>query len=223
LNRKIGQIASKIKQGIQKGLHFVCHCFLSYLPEKKPDRIRLFIEFATFVVLSLTLWYIILYWEETQQMKEEMVRQNAISAQSQIISNLPIINIYVRKDAESEETWNTFIENKGNGPAYSIMVHRSIDNSEVKQKQIAGGGQVDLKSFTKVIPILGAGETQSLAREYGRSLDNMIFDVKLRDIFGIARTYKFEGTRLEPFKIRHFPWFDDLSKDIVEKSESAKF
>ena len=174
---------------------------------KATNCIKICIEIATLLVLAITLYYVYKYWDETQQMKYEMILQNAISMQSQLINKTPLIDIYIERDKDSEETWNTFIENRGNGPAYNVLVIRTIDNAKVKQKLISGGGQVDLMGKTVNYSILEAGGKRNFIREYGRSLDNMIFNVTLSDIFGEIRKYKFEGTRMEPLTVRLYPKF----------------
>jgi len=128
---------------------------------------QLFIDLLTLFTLIVTAVFVIKYWEETQKMKNEMITQNKISHQSLKSSLLPVIDVQFEKikpDPEMAQfpiqfAYDIFLENKGNGPAFNVLVQRLIVPGENRQKiAVKQTSRGKLGQFSKKIHMIGRGE-----------------------------------------------------------------
>lgn len=193
-------------------------CLMSILIAHGTERIKTYIDiFSTLIIACATLALVgvtYLHMDEAKKsrqinrkMSEETKRIADITTLSHITSRLPILDISIQKDKKSENTWNTFIENKGNGPAFNVraLIYRNNQKSD-RKKALFGHSSVDTKTSIKVIPIIGPGEKMSLLREYFNTVDVKVYKISCWDLFHQIRRYEFEGDRME-IKLHKFPSF----------------
>lgn len=178
---------------------------------------QLFIEILTLFALIITAVFVIKYWEETQEMKNEMITQNKISSQSLKSSLLPVIDVQfeqVQADPEMaqypvEFAYDIFLENKGNGPAFNVFVQRLIIPNKNRQKiAVRQGSRGKLGQFTKKIKMIGRGEKVKIYREQSDSYEYVRIKVSYRDHFRDLHKISFEGDR-DGLELKEYPVIED--------------
>jgi len=194
---------------------------------------QLFIDLLTLFTLIVTAVFVIKYWEETQEMKDEMIAQNKISSQSlneMIAQNkissqslkaslLPLIDVRFEKvKGESEMAqfpvefaYDIFLENKGNGPAFNVVVQRIIIPDKNKQKIInRQTSHGKLGPLSRKIKIIGRGGKEKIHREQSDSYEYVRIEVSYWDHFRDLHKIIFEGDR-EALELKEYPVIDDYS------------
>lgn len=178
---------------------------------------KLFIEVLTLFTLIVTAYYVIKYWEETQAMKKEMIAQNELSSITLKSSLLPVLDVqFERVKAEPEMAqfevqfaYDIFVENKGNGPAFNVIVQRLIISGENKQKQVVRKTTAGkLEPFSKTIHMVGRGERIKICREQSDSYEYVQIKVSYKDHFRDLHKSIFEGDR-DGLKLKEYPVLKD--------------
>jgi hypothetical protein len=187
---------------------------------------QLIIDLLTLFVLIITAVFVIKYWAETQEMKDQMVRQNQISVQSIQASNMPLIDLQlevIKSDpqlahAQIQFGYDMVLLNKGNGPAFNIIVQRFTDPEKNRQKlAIHGPPKTKLRTFVKKASILGKGERLKIYREQSESYEYMRLVVSYRDYFRERHQIVFEGDR-DGIELKEYP----ALKEVFDVEKSSK-
>lgn len=187
---------------------------------------QLFIDLLTLFALIVTAVFVIKYWAETQEMKHQMVKQNQISVQSIQALNMPLIDLQlevVKSDpqfahAQIQFAYDIVLINKGNGPAFKIIVQRFTDPEKNKQKlALHGPPKTKLRTFLKKASILGKGEGLKIYREQSDSYEYMRLVVSYRDYFRERHQIVFEGDR-DGIELKEYP----ALKEIFDVEKSSK-
>lgn len=178
-------------------------------------------------VLAYTAYWVKLYWEETQamknemitqneltfqaiksseEMKEEMVIQNKLSLQALKSSLLPVLDIrFIKAIPRDSITYDIFVENIGNGPAFNVTVNRQVVPEENKQKRaIRPATRGKLGTFSKTEHMIGRGEKIRIFTERSDSFEYVRIKVTYRDLFGDRHKIIFEGDR-DNLKLVEYP------------------
>ena len=180
----------------------------------------LLIQFFILFTLIVTAYFVIKYWEETQEMKNEMLIQNKISSQSLKSSLLPVIDVQferVKPDPEMAQfeiqfAYDIFLENKGNGPAFNVFLQRLIVPGENKQKRaIRQTSRGKLRQFNKTVNMIGRGENVKIHREQSDSYEYVRIKVSYWDHFRDLHKSTFEGDR-DGLKLKVYPILEDYQK-----------
>jgi len=185
-----------------------------------------FIDLANLFVLLVTAIFIICYWAETQEMKNEMIAQNKLNSHAIKSSLLPVIDVQFEKVKSAPEmaqfpiqfAYDIFLENKGNGPAFNVLVQRLVMPNENRQKmalrQTSGG---KLAQFTKKIPMIGRGERVKIHREHSDSYEYIQIKVSYKDHFKDLHKSAFEGDR-DGLELKEYPVLGPLSNTATNDS-----
>lgn len=189
----------------------ICRGFIS---RNKP-----FIDLANLIVLLITAIFIILYWGETQDMKNEMITQNELNSQAIKSSLLPVIDVQFEKVKPDHEmaqfsiqfAYDIILENKGNGPAFNVFVQRLIVPGENRQKMaVRQTSRGKLSQFSKKIHMIGRGERVKIHRENSDSYEYVRIKVSYRDHFRDFHKSTFEGDR-DGLDLKEYPALEDFS------------
>jgi hypothetical protein len=179
---------------------------------------NLLIQVITLGVLTVTAVFVIKYWEETQEMKNQMIRQNNISAQSLRSSFLPVIDVQFETVKASQEmaqfevqfAYDIILENKGNGTAFNVLVQRDIMPDENRQKQaLRQTFHGKLNPFTEKRKIIGRGEKVKIHREQSDSYQYVKISVSYWDHFRRLHKCTFEGDR-DGLELKEYPILEDF-------------
>ncbi|MFH1933454.1 MAG: hypothetical protein ABIN18_17910 [Pseudomonadota bacterium] len=189
---------------------------------------KLLIQILTLFTLIVTAYFVIKYWEETQEMKNEMITQNKISSQSLKSSLLPVIDVYFERVKSAPEmaqfevqfAYDIFLENKGNAPAFDVLVQRLIVPGENKQKRaIRHTSRGKLSQFNKTVHMIGRGEKVNIHREQSDSYEYVRIKVSYWDHFRDLHKSTFEGDR-DGLILKGYPILEDFHK-VEGKNEDG--
>jgi len=145
---------------------------------------QVLLDSLTLITLIVTALFVILYWQETQAMKKEMIIQNRINSQQLKSSLLPALDVKLEKPI-SGFTYDLFVENKGNGPAFNIIVRRlTLPNENQQKLAIHSTTKGKLQQFSETVPMIGRGEKVKVHREHSDSYEGFKIEVLYRDHFG---------------------------------------
>lgn len=162
------------------------------------------VEWLVLFTLVVTTVFIIKYWDETQQMKEQMIKQNQITVQNIKASNMPLLDLKLEAVKAGPEfahnsiqfAYDLILYNKGNGPAFNIITQRSINPKQNKQKiAIHPPPNKKIRTFLKKASIVGKGEKKKIYREHSTSYEYMKVVISYWDYFGEQHQTVFEGDR----------------------------
>ncbi len=188
----------------------------------------LLIQILTLFALVVTAYYVIKYWEETQAMKKEMIAQNELSSTTLKSSLLPVLDVEfekVKADPEMAQSkiqfaYDIFIENKGNGPAFNVLIQRLIIPGENKQKlALRKTTAGKLKPLSERIHMIGRGERVKIHREHSDSYEYVRITVSYRDHFRDLHKSIFEGDR-DGLKLKDYPVLKDYQGTKQNNSEA---
>jgi len=174
--------------------------------ERCMNTVNMCINAATLLALIVTAVYVILYWSETLQMKEEMIRQSKIASQSIKVANLPLL------EAQIESEFDLVLLNKGNGPALKILVRRSIDTQTNQKMATSSPPNAKLRSFIKNRSIIAEGGRLIIHHERSNSYEDMKIIVNYHDLFGERFESVFKGNR-DGLTLVSYPIIDKLMPD----------
>lgn len=183
------------------------------------------IDILTLIILAITAFFVILYWKETQKMKDEMITQNKISFENIKSQNMPLVDLQMVHIKDIQEfpqdkpqfAYDLFLINKGNGPAFKIITKRTIDSTENRQRIALNPPNKKIKPFRKKDSVLGRGETIKILREDSTSYEYMKIVVSYRDHFGERHQCVFKGDR-DGIQIVDHP----LLKNFYTKTEEKQ-
>jgi len=188
-----------------------------------------FIDLANLFVLLITAIFIIFYWAETQEMKNEMVTQNKLNLQAIKSSLLPVIDVQFEKVKSAPEmaqfpiqfAYDIFLENKGNGPAFNVLVQRLVVPNENRQKMaLRQTSRGKLGQFTKKITMIGRGERVKIHREHSDSYEYVQIKVSYRDHFKDLHKSAFGGDR-DGLELKEYPVLEALSNTAYAVSKDS--
>lgn len=188
-----------------------CIPFLSLIV----DTLTLGVLFLTLVVLSITMFFVILYWSETQRMKEEMINQNKISFQNIKIQNMPLIDIQLQDvkynynktipQQQMQFPYEIFLINKGNGPAFNIITTRYLTPEEnAQQRVILKQDQKKIQPFVKKTKMVGVSDKIKIRRESSCSTESWKIEVSYEDYFRERHKIVFRGN-IHNIEISEYP------------------
>jgi hypothetical protein len=155
------------------------------------------------VIYAVTAVFIILYWKETQRMKNKMIEQIEITKKQLKSSNMPVLDAIieiVKPDPELAQypmqfCYDIFLINKGSGPAFSISIQRIPSNTRGQKEALRGVPVGEIGPFQKSINIIGINEKVLVHRELSDSYKAYTLNVLFRDIFGDRNATEFSGDR----------------------------
>jgi len=185
------------------------------------------ISIINVLILSITAFFIVKYWQETQRMKNEMVRQNEISnRQNEVLvksfkgSNYPIIKVEVIKVENSVNTHNISIKNIGSGPAMYINATR-LPHDENTQRVAITGIHTNISSFQKSISMLGPNESRKIHRDINDSVKEFTIILRYRDIFMENHEIEYRGTfnKIELKRFRSIGGLDSTNPQPPDATE----
>ena len=178
-----------------------------------------FIDLANLIALIITAVFIIFYWAETQEMKNEMITQNKINSQAIKSSLLPVIDVQFEKVKSLPEmaqfpiqfAYDIYLENKGNGPAFNVRIQRLVVPNKNRQKTaLKQTSRGKLEQFTKKIPMIGRGERVKIHREHSDSYEYVQIKISYRDHFRDLHKSAFGGDR-DGLELEEYPVLEALS------------
>lgn len=198
---------------------------------------QLFIDLLTLFTLIVTAVFVIKYWEETQDMKnqmiqqtkemveqtkisshmnEQMITQTKISSQALKASLLPLLDVSIEmiRPFTEDFAYDVRLHNKGNGPAFNITIIQWITKRDTLRPPTTG----DIKPFEKRIPIIGKGETVTLHKERSDSHDSFAIKVMYKNLLGDLEHCIFEGNR-DGLKVKEHPMLKAFQNDKSNNSE----
>ncbi len=154
------------------------------------------IQFFILIILAITAYFVREYWEETQQMKNEMVEQSKLNRTGIKISSMPIIDFEIENaPLNGGYTYDLYIVNKGGGPAFNVSI-RTLPVAKRSPKDALGGKpDVEIKARHEKLSILGENEKIKLYRERSASYKKMKILVSFKDVFKELHSWEFEGDR----------------------------
>lgn len=118
------------------------------------------IQTGILLILSVTAYFVYEYWRQTQDMKSEMVKQTKLS-------NMPIIDIEIEEPPTDEGyDYDVFIANRGQGPAFKVIVHQIPLSMRAQGGSIVSGKHIPSSmAHQKTFSITGAGCRGKFYRE----------------------------------------------------------
>jgi len=185
---------------------------------------EILIGFLTLIVLTVTALFIIKYWGETQAMKNEMITQNRISSQALKSSLLPVLDVHFERvkahpemgQFEIQFAYDIIVENKGNGPAFNVILQRLILPEKNRQKQaVRPAKRRKLGQFIKSIHMIGRGERVNIHREHSDSYEYVRIKVTYKDHFKDFQKCIFEGDR-DGLRLIDYPVLEDYENTKPE-------
>lgn len=197
---------------------------LAFIRRNKP-----IIDLMTLVALVATAVFVIMYWAETQAMKEEMITQNKINSQSLKSSLLPLVDVQFEavkpmpemSQFKTEFAYDIFLQNKGNGPAFNVLFQRLVMPDKNKQKRaLRPTTKGKLKPFSKRVHMIGLGEKIKIYREHSDSYEYMKITVTYKDHFKEIHKCVFEGDR-DGLKLIDYPILKEYLKVNQKTSENS--
>ena len=197
---------------------------ISFVPLNLYEKIQIVFQALTVLVLSFTLWYIILYWKETQGMKHQMIEQNELTLTQMKIDNMPIMDVSIKTiepDPNIAQSTNCvlqfgydiFLINKGNTPAFNVSIQR-IPLEKRTQKEALSNIPRGIKHLTKGFNIIGRDERVKVCREFSPSFQDFQLIIRFRDVFKYTHEWKFEGSR-DALKLINYETIKTDDKSLV--------
>jgi hypothetical protein len=154
-------------------------------------------------IYAVTAVFIILYWKETQRMKNKMIEQIELSKKQLKSSTMPVLDAIIESvkpdpafaQYPMQFCYDIFLINKGSGPAFKISIQRIPSDTRGQKEALRGApvGQID--HFQKSINIIGINEKVLVHREHSDSYKAYTLKILFRDIFGDRYTTEFSGDR----------------------------
>jgi hypothetical protein len=162
------------------------------------------------VTLTATI-FVIFYWYETQQMKEQMIEQTNIQMQSLKVELMPILDIELSFGNEDKAgNYTVVLHNRGKGPANVSFCRINIQPSKISQRLALTGTQLQARTFTKKVGMLKSGGSKLLTNGDDLSYECMTIEIALTDLFRSHHKWKFEG---EPgrsgYRLVDWPSFEE--------------
>ena len=153
--------------------------------------------------LSITAWFILRYWKETQNMKYRMIEQNKLTGMQIKGANMPILDVTIEHVKPSPEmanlqlqfAYDLFLMNKGSGPAFNVSIQRFPSQVRGQKEALRDSPNSQIEHFQKEFNIVGKDEKVKFHREHSNSYRSYTLNVKFYDIFKDHYGWEFEGDR----------------------------
>jgi hypothetical protein len=199
--------------------------------------ITLSIEMMTLVTLIITAIFVVLYWGETKDMKDEMVtqsklnetvlkemkRQSEITLQNNKLSLMPIFELELKKATDPNGFNEVILHNKGRGPAKVFFCRITIDPSILPQRRVVLDPQrrIQPRGTAPRVGVLGSGKHKTIFRDQNPSYEFMKVEIGFQDLFGgrpDQPQWVFQGNP-QGFDLMRFPTLDDFREEAANEVE----
>ena len=154
------------------------------------------------VVLAVTAVFIILYWKETQKMKDQMIEQIKLGRKQVKASVMPVLDIVIETVKPNPDIpfpmqfcYDLVVRNKGEGPAFNVSIQRIPSDTRGQKEAVRSTPAGQIEPFHKSFSIIGKNEKVFLHREYSNSYRAFALNVLFYDVLKDRYLSEFSGDR----------------------------
>ncbi|MHC1743685.1 MAG: hypothetical protein AB9873_11720 [Syntrophobacteraceae bacterium] len=157
------------------------------------------------VIYAVTAVFVILYWKETQRMKDQMMEQIGVSKKQLKSSTMPVLDAIIHTVKPKPEmagsqiqfAYDLFLVNKGSGPAFNVSVQRTPSVTRSQKEAVRSAPVQQIDHFHKAINIIAKDERVFIHREHSDSYRAYTLNVLFYDVLRDRYTSEFHGDRDE--------------------------
>lgn len=154
------------------------------------------------VILAVTAVFIILYWKETQKMKDQMIEQIKLSKKQVKASVMPVLDMVIETVKPNpdipfpmQSCYDLVVKNKGEGPAFNVSIQRIPSDTPGQKEAVRSAPAGQIECFHKSFSIIGKNEEVFIHREHSESFRAFALNVVFFDVLKDRYISEFSGDR----------------------------